>query len=56
MESVSAVPVVSGSVSGSGSVSAGGGEEAASHAGDILADLSALQREVDALRGLKGGQ
>lgn len=27
---------------------------AESHAGDILADLSALQREVDALRGKVG--
>jgi hypothetical protein len=34
---------------------AAGGEEAASHAGDILADLSALQREVDALRGVVEG-
>jgi hypothetical protein len=35
---------------------AAGAEEAASHAGDFLADLSALLWVVDALWGLMGGQ
>ena len=36
---------------GDGGGGVGGGPAEPSHAGDILADLDALQREVDALRG-----
>ncbi|KAH6623538.1 hypothetical protein F5144DRAFT_365138 [Chaetomium tenue] len=43
-----------GSVDGGGGGGGVGGPGELSHAGDILADLDALQREVDALRGQVG--